>query len=133
MASKPIPPYLPSILRAWSLFALSMGTCGTLTGLDMINIYGLPSPSITTPGDIMADSNFRYFGAQWACWGAMLYWTAGDLKARKAPLAILWGFLAFGGVGRTIGVLRHGAGSMFPGIAIICEFMFPVMVWAAMR
>jgi hypothetical protein len=145
-----MPTYLPLIFKAISLFALLTGNLATLKGLDSLLTYFPPakattstaSPSsklehqrslITSPESILADSQYRYFGATWASYGGLLWWIADDIEARKVPLSILAGFMVVGGVGRVISGVKYGFSHGAAKVATVAEFVMPGLLWVVLR
>lgn len=132
-----VPTYLPHALKAFSLFAIATGTSATLKGLNSALSYfptiSTPSSLVASPPSVLADSNYAYFGAMWAGYGGMLWWTSDDLRERKVPLAILGGFMVLGGVGRAFSAWRFGFSHGAAKVATVVEFVAPVLIWAMLR
>lgn len=118
---------LTIFLKAGSLFAIGTGMADVFLGSKMVETHDrFP---LTTTSQIFADSQIRYFGAMWACWGAMMWWASNDVLERRTPIDILSAFMVIGGVGRVIGGIRHG---FKPDIVLpftIIELVVPPAVW----
>ena len=136
-ATTSVPTYLPPILKTFSVFALATGTAATFKGLNSVLSYFPSNPTPTTliasPPSILGDSNFAYFGAMWASYGGILWWTSNDLEERKVPLAILGAFMVLGGVGRGFSAWRFGFSHGAAKVATVLEFVGPAVIWAVLR
>ena len=116
-------------LKVGSAFAIVTGSMDALFGLTMLEGLSGDSLPISSTVSVVADSQFRYLGSMWACYGAMLWWAADDLQARRVPLAILGGAMFFGGIGRAISAASHGFGTRLIGGFTAFELLAPPAIW----
>ncbi|OWT42582.1 hypothetical protein VFPPC_18273 [Pochonia chlamydosporia 170] len=112
------------LLKVGALFAITTGSADILFGLKPFTYTSGPlsvNPSVYA----VIDNQVRFFGAVWAGYGAILWWTANDLKTRRTPLGILCGIMIVGGIGRLASALTHGFGATWTAVATFLELFGP--------
>ncbi|KAH9204883.1 hypothetical protein DL95DRAFT_398199 [Leptodontidium sp. 2 PMI_412] len=120
---------LATFLKVSSVFAILTGTGDVLDGLKITErLTGVALP-IDSPAAVLADNHFRFLGAYWAGYGAMLWWVSNDLTSRRVPLAILGGIFFVSGIRRSISAAFYGMPGVAFGVATAVEFVVPPAVW----
>jgi Domain of unknown function (DUF4345) len=120
------------MLRIFAVFAVVTGSLDLLFGGGLLVASGavLATGSATDP---LIDSQLRFLGAIWAGYGVMLWWTAGNLRSRMTPLAILSATMFVAGLGRTGSALLHGIPSPLVIVFIAIELIGPPLVLALVQ
>lgn len=99
---------LPTILKAFSLFTMTVGTLYTATGTNML--ASASTFPIKTESSALADSQIRFFGGVMVGTSATIWWASNDLYERQVPLANIGAGFAAGGLGRALAGSKHGYG-----------------------
>lgn len=63
----------------------------------------------------------------------MLWWASNDIRARRAPLALLSGVFWVAGVGRAVSGLRYGFSFPLVKVATAAELVGPPLVYLMSR
>lgn len=103
---------LSGSLKAFSLVSIATGSFDIFLGLEGIKALCEPLAPTAIPATssfaALVDTQTRFFGAMWAGYGVMLWWTSNDVVNRRTPLALLAGILFVSGVGRAASALQYG-------------------------
>lgn len=120
-------PLVSRTLKVCSFFAVLTGSLDICLGTTMLGGDAVFAPS--SPQTAIADSQIRFFGSVWAGYGAMLWWTSNDLRARQTPLALLGGISLLAGVGRFVSSMKFGFGAEWTRIAMLAELLGPPLIY----
>ena len=120
---------LSSVLKVSSVFALVTGSSDVLLGAGTLaKTTNTPFP-VRSAAEVLADSQIRFLGSAWAAFGGLLWWISNDVDERRVPLAILGGFMVFGGIGRAISGALYGFPSRLLVGATTVELVAPPAIW----
>lgn len=116
----------PIALKTSSAICATTGIIDLILGPNfLLKTCGAPPlPS----GHPVVESQYRFFGGIWAGYGAMVWWASNDVKARRAPLALLGGIMILGGVGRLLAAWHHGFGEPLMAVFAGIEILGPVIL-----
>lgn len=109
-------------LKGMALFAIATGTMDLCLGAGALGLSA--DTAITGPMAVM-DSQLRFLGAVWAGYGATLWWSSNDMKARRGLLGILGLVMVAGGLGRVLSYFQHGFGASWIVAALAVELIGP--------
>ncbi len=120
---------LQVILAVIGLIAVITGALGVASGITTAlgDFYGISvSPSIE--GNIILDSNLRYFSGVWLGLGLILFWVIPSIERQKLVFRLLAGMIFIGGVGRVVSMLSFGTPSPLFVIFSLLELFFPLLI-----
>ena len=120
---------LQAILAVIGLIAIITGALGIVAGMttDLGDFYGVSvSPSIE--GNIILDSNLRYFSGVWLGLGLILFWMIPSIERQKLVFRLMAIMIFIGGVGRVISILSFGVPSPVFIVFVLLELLFPVLI-----
>jgi hypothetical protein len=120
---------LQVILAIIGLIALITGALGIVAGMatDFGDFYGVSvSPHIE--GNIILDSNLRYFSGLWLGVGLILFWMIPSIERQKLVFRLVAGMIFIGGVGRVISILSFGVPSPLFIAFVVLELLFPLLI-----
>lgn len=115
---------LIAVLRFFAVFALLTGGLDVALGTKLLLASGADLPAHAA-ADPLLNSQIRYWGAVWCGFGAVLWWTTGDLLGRVALLQILMATVFLGGIGRLLSAFQFGAGPPMLTVFIAIELLGP--------
>ncbi len=120
---------LQVILAIIGLIALITGALGIVAGMttNFGDFYGVSvSPGIE--GNIILDSNLRYFSGLWLGVGLILFWMIPSIERQKLVFRLVAGMIFIGGVGRVISMLSFGVPSPLFIAFVVLELLFPLLI-----
>ncbi|MGZ9224272.1 MAG: DUF4345 domain-containing protein [Anaerolineales bacterium] len=120
---------LQSILAVIGLIAVITGALGLLAGItaDYGDYYRVSvNPSLE--GNIVLDSNLRYFSGLWLGLGLILFWIIPSIERQKTVFRLLSGMIFIGGLGRLISMAVFGMRSPVFAMFVVLEVLFPLLI-----
>ncbi len=120
---------LQVILAIIGLIALITGALGIVAGMttNFGDFYGVSvSPGIE--GNVILDSNLRYFSGLWLGVGLILFWMIPSIERQKLVFRLVAGMIFIGGVGRVISILSFGVPSPLFIAFVVLELLFPLLI-----
>ncbi len=120
---------LQVILAVIGLIAVITGALGVAAGIttNLGDFYAISvSPSIE--GNIILDSNLRYFSGVWLGLGLILFWVIPSIERQKLVFRLLAGMIFIGGVGRVVSMLSFGTPSPLFVVFSLLELFFPLLI-----
>ena len=120
---------LQVILAIIGLIALITGALGIVAGMttDFGDFYGV-SVNPRIEGNIILDSNLRYFSGLWLGAGLILFWMIPSIERQKLVFRLVAGMIFIGGVGRVISILSFGVPSPLFIAFVVLELLFPLLI-----
>jgi hypothetical protein len=120
--------------RILQIIIAIIGIVPILTGLEGIlppgvsdKFYGI-SISNSIQGNIILDSNFRYFSGLWFGLGIVLFWIIPSIEKQKIALRIISCMIFIGGIGRVISMITFGIPPVIFIIFTLLELLFPLLL-----
>ena len=109
-----------------ALIAVVTGALGLTTGI-LDDYYQLAiDPGLT--GQIILDSNLRYFSGLWAGLGIVLLWMLPAIERHTIPFRCISVMVFFGATGRLISMIRLGIPSTIFLVFTVMELLFPLLI-----
>ncbi len=120
---------LQIILAIIGLIALITGALGIVAGMttNFGDFYGV-SVNPRIEGNIILDSNLRYFSGLWFGVGLILFWMIPSIERQKLVFRLMAGMIFIGGVGRVISMLSFGVPSPLFIAFVVLELLFPLLI-----
>jgi hypothetical protein len=116
-------------LAIFGLIAAITGFMGILSGItpDFGDFYRV-SVSSAVEGNIILDSNMRYFSGLWLGIGLTLFWMIPAPEQQRTVFRLVSGMIFIGGLGRLISMVVFGVPSpVFVTFALL-ELFFPLLI-----
>jgi len=117
---------LQIILLIIAFVPIITGPMGMISGITD-KFYGLSIQDINI-GNIILDSNMRYFSGVWFGLGLVILWIIPKIEKHKAIFRFICGMIFLGGIGRVFSIFDLG----FPSIPFIfftlLELLFPLLI-----
>ncbi len=117
---------LQIILAVIGLIATMTGLWGMIVGLTD-GFYEV-SLGHYTQGNIILDSNLRYFSGLWLGLGLILFWLIPAIEQQKAMFRLIAGMIFIGGIGRVMSMMSLGNPSLAFIIFTLLELLFPLLI-----
>lgn len=116
-------------LAIFGLNAAMTGLIGIVSGItpNLGDFYRV-SVSNGIEGNIILDSNLRYFSGLWLGIGLTLFWMIPAPERQKTVFRLLSGMIFIGGVGRLISIMTFGVPSAVFVIFALLELFFPLLI-----
>lgn len=115
------------ILAVIGLIAVITGAWGFVGGITD-DFYGV-SASAQVSGNIILDSNLRYFSGLWLGLGLLILWMIPSIERQKLVFRLVAGMIFLGGMGRVISMLSFGMPSPLFIVFVLLELLFPVLIF----
>ncbi|MBI4964105.1 MAG: DUF4345 domain-containing protein [Desulfomonile tiedjei] len=123
MAKKRI---LQAILAIIGSVAVITGLLGILFGIKD-GFYEI-SFSHNIQGNIILDSNLRYFSGLWMGLGLVIFWVIPSIEQKKSIFRLISGVIFIGGIGRVISIVSMGNPSTPFILFTLLELLFPLLI-----
>lgn len=117
---------LQALLIIIGLIALITGFMG-FAGIQDTYYAVTASPNIE--GNIILDSNLRYFSGLWVGVGLMLVWIALTVEQQKQALRFAAAMIFLGGIGRVVSMISFGAPPILYVVFTALELAFPLLIF----
>jgi hypothetical protein len=108
------------------LIAIITGLLGLITGITD-GFYGV-NISHYTQGNIILDSNLRYFSGLWLGLGLIIFWLIPAIEQQKSIFRVIAGMIFIGGIGRVISMLSLGNPSPPFIVFTLLKLLFPLLI-----
>jgi hypothetical protein len=108
------------------LVALVTGSLGIISGVDD-DFYGVHISS-AVQGNIILDSNLRYFSGVWLGLGIILFWIIPSIEKQKLLFRSLCLMIFIGALGRLISIMMIGVPSLLFVSFTFLELCFPLLI-----
>ncbi len=120
---------LQVILAVISLILIITGAWGIMAGVtnNVGNFYGV-SVSNTIEGNIILDSNLRFFGGLSIGLGLIMFWMIPSIERHQLVFRLIVGMIFIGGIGRVISMLNFGIPSPLFIVFALLELLFPLLI-----
>jgi hypothetical protein len=116
-------------LAIFGLIAAITGLKGIVSGVtpDLGDFYRV-SVSNAVEGNIILDSNLRYFSGLWLGIGLTLFWMIPSPERQKTVFRLISGMIFIGGPGRLIPIFVFGLPSSVFVMFALLELFFPLLI-----
>ena len=116
-------------LAIFGSIAAITGLIGVISGItpNLGDFYRV-SVSNGVEGNIILDSNLRYFSGLWLGVGLTLFWMIPAPERQKTVFRLLSGMIFIGGLGRLISIFAFGAPSPVFVLFAVLEVFFPLLI-----
>ena len=118
---------LQVILAIIGLIAIITGLLGIIFGITdefyEVNI------SHNIQGNIILDSNLRYFSGLWLGLGLVIFWLIPSIEQQKTVFRLIAGMIFIGGIGRVISMVSMGNPSPPFILFTVLELLFPLLIF----
>lgn len=120
---------LQIVLAVIGLIAVITGLMGILAGItsDFGDFYRVHVDA-GMEGNIILDSNLRYFSGLWLGLGLTLFWMIPSIERQKIVLRLTAGMIFIGAIGRVISILSFGIPSPLFILFVVLELLFPLLI-----
>ncbi|CEI39711.1 hypothetical protein FVEN_g1993 [Fusarium venenatum] len=125
--------FTPIILKGISAVFLYQGGDHVAQGVKK---YLSPDERAKLPSDVVTlmDSQYRFLGAMYMGFGAVVGWTSFEISERHVPLAIIIGTLTLAGIARAVSGAVFGWAVPWLQRATITEIVVPPFIyWFGIR
>ncbi len=121
---------LQVILAVISLILILTGVLGIVAGItdDLGNFYGV-NVSPSTEGNVILDSNLRFYAGLSVGLGLILLWTIPSIERQKLVFRLMAGMIFIGGLGRVISMQSFGTPSPLFVVFSVLELLFPLLIF----
>ncbi|RGP73882.1 hypothetical protein FSPOR_1576 [Fusarium sporotrichioides] len=125
--------YTPIILKGVSAVFIYQGGDHFAQGVKK---YLSSQERTKLPSDVVTvmDSQYRFLGAMYMGFGAVVGWTSFDISERHVPLAVIMGTLVLAGIARAVSGAVFGWAVPWLRRATIVEIVVPPFIyWLGIR
>ncbi len=119
---------LSLVLRCFCALPFVTGLGDVLTGVAPLIAAGARIPPATAVDPSLV-SQVAFWGAVWFGYGIGLWWAAGDVRGRAAPVRIALAVLFLGGLARAFAWARFGAPAVPLVGAAVLELVGSPLAW----
>ncbi len=120
--------------RILQIIIAIVGVVPILTGLMGIlppgvsdKFYGI-SLNDTIQGNIILDSNYRYYSGLWFGLGVIMFWIVPSIEKQKTALRIISTMIFIGGIGRVMSMITFGIPPALFILFTVLELLFPLLI-----
>ena len=117
---------LQAVLAVIGLVAVITGFLGLKSG--MADPFYEISLNKYTSGNIILDSNLRYFSGLWLGLGIVIFWIIPSIEKNKSVFIMISLMIFLGAIGRIISALNLGQPSVLFLVFTIMELLFPLLI-----
>jgi hypothetical protein len=118
---------LQAILMIVGLILIITGLLGIIYGITD-DFYGI-SMSSNIQGNIILDSNLRFYGGLSIGLGLIIFWLIPSLEKQKIIFRLISLMILIGGIGRVISMIMVGNPSTLFIIFTMLELLFPLLIF----
>ena len=118
---------LQTILAIIAIVPIVTGLLGILPPGVSDKFYDI-SLNNTSQGNIILDSNYRYYSGLWLGLGLVMLWIIPGVEKKRIPLRIISTMIFIGAIGRVVSMITFGLPNFLFIFFTVLELLFPLLI-----